>query len=141
MNLIIFFLLSFFQSIDCKTPPTSLQIGVKHKPIDCTIKSRNGDKLSMHYTGTLFDTGKVFDSSRKRNEPFDFTLGAGQVIKGWDRGLTDMCVGEQRKLVIPYDLGYGESGSPPVIPPSATLVFEVELLAINGIPKLQRSDL
>ncbi|KAJ3378481.1 Peptidyl-prolyl cis-trans isomerase fpr2, partial [Lobulomyces angularis] len=88
-----------------KEAPKSLQIGIKHK-VDppCKRKSKNGDLLSMHYTGTLFDSGEKFDSSLDRNSPFDFTLGAGQVIKGWDQGLLDMCIGEKRKLVIPSHL-------------------------------------
>ncbi|RKP06905.1 hypothetical protein THASP1DRAFT_5328, partial [Thamnocephalis sphaerospora] len=90
------------------------------------------DSLKMHYTGTLFDTGDEFDSSVGRGVPFEFTLGIGQVIKGWDRGIVGMCVGEKRRLQIPSDLGYGVSGSPPTIPPNAALVFDVELLEING---------
>lgn len=84
----------------------------------------------MHYTGTLYKDGSQFDSSVGRS-PFDFTLGRGMVIKGWDNGLIDMCVGEKRKLVIPSDLGYGAGGSGAKIPGGATLVFEVELLAIK----------
>jgi len=85
----------------------------------------------MHYTGMLTD-GSKFDSSLDRGTPFDFTLGAGQVIKGWDQGLTNMCIGEKRRLKIPSDLGYGDRGSPPKIPGGATLVFDVELLDIKG---------
>lgn len=107
-----------------------LQIGVKKRPETCDTKSKNGDRLSMHYTGTL-DDGTEFDSSIPRNEPFVFTLGVGQVIKGWDQGLLNMCEGEKRKLVIPSDLGYGERGAPPKIPGGATLTFEVELLKIE----------
>ncbi|KAJ3079656.1 FK506-binding protein 2A [Quaeritorhiza haematococci] len=119
-----------------RTPPKTLQIGVKKRiPADeCTEKSKNGDKLAMHYTGTLFTTGEKFDSSLDRNQPFEFTLGAGMVIKGWDQGLLDMCVGEKRKLVIPPHLGYGDRGAGAAIPGGSTLVFEVELLEIKNRP-------
>lgn len=108
-----------------------LQIGVKKRvdPELCKIKSRKGDTLSMHYTGKLED-GTEFDSSIPRGQPFSFTLGTGQVIKGWDQGLLGMCEGEKRKLSIPPDMGYGDRGAPPKIPGGATLIFEVELLQI-----------
>ncbi|KAL7411203.1 hypothetical protein BDY24DRAFT_397046 [Mrakia frigida] len=111
---------------------TKLQIGVKYKPEVCPIQSRKGDKLSMHYTGTLYSTGEKFDSSLDRNQPFEFTLGAGQVIKGWDQGLIGVCEGEKRKLTIPSDMAYGARGAGATIPPHATLVFEVELLKIKN---------
>lgn len=90
----------------------------------------NGQTISVHYTGALTD-GSVFDSSIPRGEPFELTLGAGQVIKGWDLGLVGMKVGEKRRLTIPPELGYGKQGFPPVIPANATLVFDVELLSIR----------
>merc|ERR1711971_879991 len=114
-----------------KSKVTKLQIGVKKRVENCEMKSRKGDKLSMHYTGTLHSDGSQFDSSLDRGEPLSFTLGAGQVIKGWDQGLLAMCVGEKRKLVIPADLGYGDTGAGEKIPGGATLVFEVELVNID----------
>jgi FKBP-type peptidyl-prolyl cis-trans isomerase FkpA len=89
-----------------------------------------GHKVKVHYTGWLLN-GKKFDSSRDRGEPFEFALGAGQVIAGWDEGVAGMKVGGQRKLVIPPDLGYGAGGAPPDIPPGATLLFDVELLEVH----------
>jgi peptidylprolyl isomerase len=89
-----------------------------------------GKKVSVHYTGTLVD-GTKFDSSKDRGQPFDFNLGAGQVIRGWDEGVAGMKVGGKRKLVIPAELGYGSRGVSGAIPPNATLVFEVELLDVR----------
>jgi len=93
-------------------------------------QAQSGNLVAVHYVGTLTD-GTEFDSSRKRGTPFEFTLGAGQVIKGWDQGVEGMKIGELRKLSIPYQLAYGENGIPNVIPPKATLIFEVELIEIK----------
>ena len=93
-------------------------------------EAKNGDKVTAHYTGTLED-GMKFDSSLDRGTPFSFTLGAGQVIRGWDIGILSMKINEKRKLTIPGDLAYGQGGVPGLIPPNATLIFEVELLGIN----------
>jgi FKBP-type peptidyl-prolyl cis-trans isomerase len=93
-------------------------------------EARDGQVAVVHYTGWLTD-GTKFDSSRDRGQPFSFPIGQGQVIPGWDEGVAGMKVGGRRKLVIPANLGYGDMGAPPVIPPSATLFFDVELLDVK----------
>lgn len=97
--------------------------------VGCGAVAKAGDRVSVHYTGWLTD-GSKFDSSKDRKQPFDFPLGMGHVIAGWDEGVQGMMVGGVRKLTIPSQLGYGERGAGGVIPPNATLVFEVELLAL-----------
>ena len=111
-----------------ESPPKSLVI--KDLVVGTGDEAQVGDNVTVDYTGWLWH-GKKFDSSIDRGEPYPFILGAGNVIKGWDQGVVGMKVGGTRKLIIPPDLAYGAAGSPPKIPPNATLVFEVELLAVE----------
>jgi FKBP-type peptidyl-prolyl cis-trans isomerase len=110
------------------TTPSGLQY------IDVVVgtgaQAQSGQQVNVHYTGWLTD-GKKFDSSHDRNDPFTFVLGRGQVIKGWDLGVAGMRVGSQRRLIIPSHLGYGAQGAGGVIPPNATLIFDVELLGVR----------
>jgi len=94
-------------------------------------EAQPGDQLSVNYVGVLYENGEEFDSSYERGVPFDFPLGGGDVIPGWDEGLVGMKVGGQRQLVIPPDLAYGPQGQPPDIPPDSTLVFVIDLVSIN----------
>jgi len=114
---------------------TSLQI--TDSSVGSGAVAARGKQVTVHYTGWLYDPkaadkhGAKFDSSRDRNEPFSFALGAGRVIAGWDQGVAGMKVGGKRTLVIPSELGYGSRGAGSVIPPHATLVFDVELLDVR----------
>jgi FKBP-type peptidyl-prolyl cis-trans isomerase FkpA len=122
-------------SIACDTPMTQLQI-VDTK-VGTGAEATPGRVVSVHYTGWLYDAakpdkkGEKFDSSKDRNEPFEFPLGGGQVIQGWDQGFAGMKVGGTRVLTIPPAMGYGARGAGGVIPGNATLLFEVELLGVK----------
>ena len=112
-----------------KTTPR-VDVTVLSAPTVCQQRAEEGDLLAVHYIGTLQSTGEKFDSSFDRNSPIEFRLGQGRVIKGWEIGCSNMCVGEKRKLVIPPELGYGDRNMGK-IPANSTLVFEVELVEIR----------
>jgi len=116
------------------TPPAPAAPEAPLGIVDVTVgkgeAAKAGDKIKVHYTGTLTN-GTEFDSSRKRNTPFEFVLGRGSVIKGWDQGVVGMKVGGKRKLTIPPSLGYGARGAGGSIPPNSTLLFDVELVEIG----------
>ena len=116
---------TFKMPANLQTMPSGLQYSIERAGTGA--KPQAGQTVSVHYTGWLTD-GTKFDSSRDRNEPLEFPIGAGRVIRGWDEGVADMKIGEKRILVIPPSLGYGPDGAQGVIPPNATLVFAVELL-------------
>lgn len=106
---------------------------MKEIPEDECISAEIGDFVSVHYKGQILD-GLPFDNSYERGQPITFKLGSGQVIEGWDQGIKGMCIGEKRKLTIPYELAYGEEGIGP-IPPKSTLIFFTELVDIGGKKK------
>lgn len=117
--------------------PVTLPSGLSYtdEVVGTGAEPKSGQQVTVHYTGWLDEgggkRGKKFDSSRDRGQPFSFTIGAGQVIRGWDEGVAGMQVGGTRRLVIPPELGYGARGAGGVIPPNATLLFEVELLGVE----------
>lgn len=117
---------------DLNTSPTpkAESLKVEDLVVGKGVEAISGKKVTVNYKGTLLD-GTKFDSSYDRNQPFTFNLGAGEVIKGWDMGVSGMKVGGKRKLTIPPSLGYGETGTGSVIPPNAILIFEVELLKVE----------
>jgi FK506-binding protein 1 len=125
---------SFYQYTH--TTANNIQLQETISPGNGTDYPKPGDKLTMHYHGTLASNGSKFDASRDRGRPFQFTIGIGQVIKGWDEGVMQMSLGEKAMLRITSDYGYGARGAGGVIPPNADLNFEVELLAINGKSEL-----
>jgi len=114
-------------------PGVSLPDGLKYwdRKVGTGKESKDGHKVKVHYTGWLLEGGAKFDSSLDRGKPFEFTLGQGYVIRGWDEGVAGMKVGGKRQLRIPPELGYGFRGAPPAIPPDAYLIFDVELLGVK----------
>lgn len=110
-------------------PPKKLE--VKELEEGSGAEAKSGDEVTVQYVGVNYKNGKEFDSSWSRNEPFSFTLGAGEVIPGWDQGVEGMKVGGRRELIIPPELAYGESGAPPAIGPNETLVFVIDLLKVS----------
>merc|ERR1712026_253834 len=125
--------LALLGAVNAVTYESGLEVEMVSVPEVCEVKAKRSDLLTMHYTGTLAD-GTKFDSSVDRNEPFQFQIGIGQVIKGWDEGIVGMCEGEKRKLIVPPELGYGDQGAGEVIPGGATLHFDVELLDTEDGP-------
>lgn len=151
MKILTFYPLAMLLSVNlflttaCSEPATTTmetsnvteQLNKTDNKVGTGAEAVAGHDVTVHYTGWLYDEkttdhkGRKFDSSRDRNDPFVFSLGAGQVIKGWDQGVAGMKVGGQRTLTIPSNMGYGARGAGGVIPPNATLVFDVELLGVR----------
>ena len=129
---VIIFMVSVLSSIPGVGKEVVTQSGLKYtdEKVGDGSEAKAGDKVKVHYTGTLVD-GKKFDSSRDRGQPFKYQFGVGQVIQGWDDGVATLKVGGKSKFTIPSELGYGTRGAGGIIPPNATLIFEVELLGIQ----------
>lgn len=123
-----------------QTDTVTTQSGLKYIVVEkgSGVHAENGKSVEVHYTGYL-TTGKVFDSSRNSDEPLEFTLGTGKVIKGWDEGIALMSVGDKLRLILPPDLAYGKKGAGDVIPPNSTLIFDVELMSVSE-PKISIAD-
>ncbi|KAK5172101.1 Peptidyl-prolyl cis-trans isomerase fpr2 [Saxophila tyrrhenica] len=118
--------------------PLDIQV---EKAVECSRKTKTGDKVDVHYRGTLEKDGSEFDASYNRGTPLSFHVGKGQVIKGWDQGLLDMCPGEKRRLTIQPEWGYGSRGMGP-IPANSVLIFETELVSIAGVePEGDKAEL
>ncbi|HEY2719293.1 MAG TPA: FKBP-type peptidyl-prolyl cis-trans isomerase [Solirubrobacteraceae bacterium] len=114
------------------TGPAPTALEKKDLVVGTGKEAKAGETVTVNYVGVLYKGGKEFDASWKRKEPFQFKLGQGSVIKGWDQGVAGMKVGGRRELVIPAELGYGKTGSPPAIPPNAPLVFVIDLLGTGS---------
>ncbi|XP_041104982.1 peptidyl-prolyl cis-trans isomerase FKBP14 [Polyodon spathula] len=138
LNLFCYVLLSVVNG--AKLPEPEVKIEVIHKPFICHRKSKYGDMLLVHFDGYLESNGTLFHSSRKEGngQPVWFTLGIREVIKGWDKGMQNMCAGEKRKLTVPSSLAYGKEGKGK-IPPDSTLIFEMEILEIRNGPRSHES--
>ncbi len=135
-TILIMFVFNFCNSQDTMTTDSGLKYIIIEKGTG--EKAENNKTVEVHYTGYLID-GKKFDSSRDRNEPIEFVLGTGKVIKGWDEGIALMSVGDKYRLIIPPDLAYGSKGAGNIIPPDAVLIFDTELMSV-GDPKEPISD-
>ncbi|KAI1886176.1 hypothetical protein AGOR_G00211300 [Albula goreensis] len=141
LSFLTWFCTSLFLYVQgAKLPEPEVKIEVLEKPFFCHRKSKYGDMLLVHYDGFLESNGTMFHSSRSQgdNNPVWFTLGIREVIKGWDKGLQDMCIGERRKLTIPSTLAYGKEGKGK-IPPDSTLIFNIEIMDIRNGPRSHES--
>ncbi|MGH0145162.1 UNVERIFIED_CONTAM: hypothetical protein FKN15_034724 [Acipenser sinensis] len=138
LNLFCSFLLGIVNA--AKLPEPEVKIEVIHKPFICHRKSKYGDMLLVHFDGYLESNGTLFHSSRREGngQPIWFTLGIREVIKGWDKGMQNMCAGEKRKLTVPPSLAYGKDGKGK-IPPDSTLIFDMEILEIRNGPRSHES--